>query len=399
MLETSDTGIGAVSPYELIDAIIQNSSANNSNTNPVFRFLETRYEIFNPEINNFSFMCGLVDKYKGSLLHFRVVDRKFYAHGNGANKQVYHKLWKEIIDLSNNAMMINIKSYFMDVNINHNFWDSDDNIKHFVIFVAMTVSSHCSLPFHFAPGLLEAIANKKLTLEELEFFMEKIDCESLKFAKKINPSDFKSLDTSFDTHEEFYRSVIIGNITEKQKAIYQSIASNFEYFDAFNDFTIQLIDKTFSGVYSITVDMVIPLFIFTNEQYLPLWEQFVRSLSEMEMRQMLVAFTNDCSLNTKIKINVTEMLNIDIKISVCFNTVCIHKKLFEKIEYLNNLKYYFEDHDQIVDGYIDNSPELLYGSNIHDSYIHSRSRLSGRRVASEEMPKLLMVILIIARNY
>ena len=348
------------------------TGSNNERRNkPEFIFPYTKYINFDLEKNNFSFICDLIRQFKGYNFDFQITHGKYYAMGKGANKQIYNKLCSELIYSTDNQIMIQFDKHvhFMDINLNNTFWDAEDNIKCFVIFVAMTINAGCVLPFHFVPALLEAIANKKLTLSDLEFYMELIDPESLKFAKKIDSTDFKSLDSDFDTHENFYRSIVIGSITEKQKNIYKSISNYFELFDAFNKFDIRTVDDTFSGLYLITADMVVPLFHFMDEEYLPLWKQFVYSLSEKEIRQMLIAFGNTLSLNDSFFVHVEKDYQMDIKIQTCFHKIYINEKLFEKVEYLDGLKCYFNDCDQISDGRNDYDASLLnYQSPLYSDF-------------------------------
>lgn len=77
--------------------------------------------------------------------------------------------------------------------------------------------------------------------------------------------------------------------------------------------------------------------------------KIIKTLSEKELKQLLITFGNTLSLNKKYSINIHNILNNDIHITTCFSTVSINKKLFENPEHLNNLKLYFCDNDIISD--------------------------------------------------
>jgi len=217
------------------------------------------------------------------------------------------------------------------------------------MFVAMAMNAGCLLPFHFAPGLLEAITYKKMNIFELNFFMEKMDPDLYNTVNKSNPIEFKELDTGFENVEEYYRDRINGQITSKKMKIYNSISKHFELFDAFHNFNIALVDSTFSGLYTMTAEHVFSCTEFTSPRYQDMWKQFVCSLSETEIKQMLITFGSTLALNNKYAVNVVHDLEMDIRITTCFRKIDINKKLFTNMEYLNNLKLYFTDSDQISD--------------------------------------------------
>jgi len=322
-------------------------ASTQTKNGPLFHFEKKESIVFYPETNNLLNILEYIKIYRGCYFNFENQYRDNFAYGKGATRQVYTHLCNELTD----TIMINTHPYFFDINDNCEFWQLDENIESFVVFVAMVIKSGCLLPFHFPPALLEIICHKKLNYEELGFFMEKINPIIFESAQKINSMDFKFLDIGFDNHEEFYHAHIIGHTDDKKLNIYKAISKHFELFDSFNDYKISEIDEKFSGLYTITSDHVIPLISMNNQKYNTQWKKFVRSLSEQELKQMLITFGNTLALNHSYSVNINYNMNTDINIMTCLRTVNINEKLFQNEEHLNNLRQYFSGYDQISDGH------------------------------------------------
>lgn len=334
------------------------SSSAPIDDNGSFPFIGTQYVTFDLDRDNLTTIIDKIKLHKGYNFSFDTTHTKgqYYATGKGATKHVYNKLFEEITS----TIMTVIHPQFIDVNTQHRFWLHDENIECFVRLIAMIIKSNYVLPYHFAPGLLESICGKSLSKSELEFFIDKIDPETYQLVSKINANDFESIDLDFESHEEYYRDTIIGKVTTEKLAIYKSISHHFEIFDAFGHYDCISIDEKFSGAYSLTAEKVLSIMNFTEAEYLPMWKKFVCTLSELDLRKMLIAFGNTISLQNEYIINVHDDVVLyenfpkkimpDIKITSCFHIVSIHRRLFEKQEYLNNLKSYFDAGDTISDG-------------------------------------------------
>ena len=322
------------------------STLFNDRTKPQFKFEGAKRIEFDLEKHNLLHIQEQIKIFKGYEFYFSTIYRNDCAIGCGANRQVYTKLSNDLIE----SILTKTLAYFMDIDETNSFWNSDENIESFVIFIGMIINSGCLLPYHLAPALLETISNKKMTFTELEFFMEKMDSIAFNQLNKISPHDFKSLETNFETHEDYYRWKIIGSPTKKKLDIYKSISGYFELFDSFFDYDIKIIDKTFSGAYCITTEMVLGLtHLLANQEYLLSWQEFIKSLSEAELKQMLILFGNTTCLSKEYTIYVSDTLKTDIHIATCSQSVTLNKKLFENVEYLKNLKIYFTGYDQISD--------------------------------------------------
>lgn len=330
-----------------------NSEFDNVDDNPTFNFVKNKKKIFDLEIDNFDSICTWMDTYDGYIFVFDTIYQNKISTGPGATRQVYHKICTEW--LLEKSILVKTHPYFADINIDHSFWMSTENIKKFVIFLAMAIHSKYIISFHLPPLLLEIISKKKMTLRDLEFYIDKIDPEAYYYAKKINSNEFELLGTDFINHEEYYRSKIIQDISIEKRIIYESISRQFELFDAFNNFNILTIDKTLSGIYEITPDIVFSITLINDcgkdtMKFKKIWKNFLKTLNEKELRQLLITFGNTLSLNKQYSIIITDICNSDIHITTCFSVVNINKKLFENPEHLNNLKLYFKDNDIIDDG-------------------------------------------------
>lgn len=317
---------------------------------PEFKFDSDIEYKFDFGAENFTTVCMLIKENKGISYTFSSIKNKTYAYGSGANKHVYNQLWKEIVG----TIMKPVDSYFMDVNTDHLFWDSEENIECFVVFVAMTIQSGCTLPFHFVPLLLESISHKLLTLPDLELFMEIINPDVLRSAKTLSVTEFQYLDCGFDTHAEYYRNILESTspVSDNKQIIYQLIAQNFGLFESFYDFDTDIIDHTFSGKYKLTAEMVIPMFIIDKEIYEPKWNQFIESLTETELRHLLMVIGNSTSVKNSYRIYVNKFISEDVQITTCSNAISIREDIFTDPELFDNLKHYFNDDTMCVDEYI-----------------------------------------------
>ena len=177
--------------------------------------------------------------------------------------------------------------------------------------------------------------------------MDKIDPVTLASVSKINPLDFELLDIGYDTHEEYYRSIVIGSITNKKYLIYHSISKSFESFNLFFGHDILSIDNILSGSYQVTSEVFLSVVHVADLQYKEIWKKFILSLTESELKYMLSLFENTLSLSDKYTIYISETLQTNIHITTCHKTITINKTFFENITNLETLRLYFSSHIQI----------------------------------------------------
>lgn len=306
------------------------------------RETEQRFDLLH---DNFGTLCSLITIFPGHKFYFSVYKGASFAVGEGSNRQIYQRLMSELIT---KGILVS-DSYFIDVNSSNPFWSDPDNIRFFVVFVAMLINYQCLLAGHFTPVLLECITYKKLSMDDLVFYMELIDPQTLKVASKYDAENFSLMESDFDTHYDLYRHIVCGSIGDDKLAVYRSIAKNFEAFGSFNRFDIQVMDKTFSGAYVITPEMVLPLFL-VDDIYQDQWSTFVKSLTSEEIKRMMLTFTNSLVLQNTIHVYISRTTELDIKVRVCSREVYINVKLFEDDTALYKLKDYFTSDDEIFDG-------------------------------------------------
>lgn len=276
---------------------------------------------------------------------FRTINGNNYAIGNGATRQVYQKLIKDIIlDL-----MTVINPYFVDVNLEKIFWEDDKNIELFVKFIVLVIKNDCLLPYHLHPGILEIISGKQMDNSSLNFFMEKMEPDIYNKTKNLNQKQFDELDSSYNSIEDLYRGKVCGNITNKKMIVYQRIAKYVQLTKLINCHDIISIDLLLSGIYEITPESVLTVLIFNDILYRDYFHNFLNQLNEEELKELLLTFGNTLSLNDKYHININEgEYNSGINISVCTRHISINKKVFDYG--FNELKKYLLGSGSIRDG-------------------------------------------------
>src|SRR5579885_3481657 len=142
-------------------------------------------------IRTFSFydLIGLLKFHENKIFNFDFMDNSNSAHGSGANRQIYQKLANDIL----NDILIKKNEFFVDINEKNKFWDNLSNIKAFARFIFLLLNSNCVLPYHLPPRYLEILSGYDISIEELEYFYDKMFPDTLsKIDKKYknNPSEF-----------------------------------------------------------------------------------------------------------------------------------------------------------------------------------------------------------------
>lgn len=324
------------------------NSSNNNHGMPSFNFSSNEKMTFDFEIHKYTDLFEWINIYKGASISFETKNGKSTAFGAGATKQVYQQIAMDLIG----DVWTKTSNYFVEPNLNNCFWSDHDNIYALVMFIGMIVQSGSVLPYHLSPGLLEKIVNKKMSLIDLKFFLEKIDPDVYGSVKKIetNHVPFESLDTGFNDLESYLRAILVSD-QEKFIHTYEQIAGNFELFDSMFDYDIQLMDKVLSGSYEITHDAVFNIINFNSVKRYDMWKEFVYNLTESELKQMLLTFGNSLTLNTTYNVYLSWSTEVDIRIATCIKSITIHKRLFANKETLDGLRNYFTGTDQIHDRY------------------------------------------------
>lgn len=176
-------------------------------------------------------------------------------------------------------------------------------------------------------------------LEDLDYAYVSFDFESL-------DSGYKTHDSGYKTHDEFYRSLIIDGRDRKE------LGTKLDQFKL----SVRKLDYLLSGDYQldrvaifsnfkihVDCDVSIKIGMATN-----MWREYINNLSESDLYQLLLTFTNTVSLSTKRDIHIVNM-NLDIDISTCTRTIKIKEYFFANMENLNLLTEYFRLDDTIVE--------------------------------------------------
>jgi len=298
---------------------------------------------FKLNIMTFHDFLSTLKFFKNCLFNFNLIDNQNNSYGSGANRSVYLKMANDMIG---NILVQNGK-YFVDVNTNHIFWDNIVNIESFGRFIYLLLASKTILPFHLPPKYLEILSGNPMTKEEIEYFYEKMYPGIVIDEKyKNNPQEFTKLDVGYNNYEEMIRSEVF-NENDKTLAIYYSLA---EYQKHLFDYPVNVatMDYVLSGHYLITGEMVKKIFKIRHtlsSVYETIWNSFIDTLTSDEIKQMLVTFSNNLSMNQIIYIIIKDDIQIDIKIYTCMGEVYINKQLFKNSATLSNLKIYFKGQD------------------------------------------------------
>ena len=372
---------------------------------PTINFQRIVYLDYNCNQHDIVYVMGEISYQYDCHFFFKLRDGNNTAIGPGANRQVYQKLCQELTNNKidgNETILTMTNSYFVDVNDKCKFWDSHENVKLFVVLIGMIIKAEC-LQYHFSPALLEAITYKTMDINDLEFYMDKIDPDMLNYAKKVSAEDFEDLGVDFDDHIGLYRGKIIGDQSLEKIIIYGMIAENFQFFDSFSNYKIRDVDNFFSGPYKITPELVMPIMKISEEKYIKPWNRFISSLNEHELKQLLLTFGNSLSLQHNYSIHITDLV-ADVHISTCSRTIAIRQDLFDNDEQLSILKSYLINKEEYISDYThshtvvnddldglrlndsdDDSDEVpnLYDPNRFDDYEPYRSQNTNRTEGSQ----------------
>lgn len=321
---------------------------NSVQVNPEFHFRNYRDLDFDIKNATWQDFFNIIRENRDSQFQFHVLDGNHMAYGIGATKQVYQKVFQNLVEDG----IFSIDGYFMDINLKHVFWCDDDNLELLVIFIALMVKTGCLLTYHFHPTLLECIVNREMTIAEMEFFVEKIDTELVKNINKMDEQQLQDMGYDKGAISKIYREKLIQHLNNDLINLQKRFAKHFEMFDAFNKYNVIDIDKYFSGVYNITPQQIINITHVFDEEYREIWNNFVNSLCELELRQMLLYFGNSLSLNNNYTIHVSDTMSTDIHVTTCAGIITIHRNIIQNIK---QLKIILCDgntiHDTISDGH------------------------------------------------
>ena len=299
-------------------------------------------------------------------IYYEILDKnEHFGTGDGANRNVYMHLNST---MEEHNIVVRVNQYFSNLNYENYLFENEININALAKFIHTSIKYDCKLPFHLHPTLLEEIVeyNRGYPMDddEIIYFMKTLYPDIYKSSIVVAENDFKDLDCGFNTHMEYYKSLIYGSYGSddmetsiKKNTINGTIAMFYLDNQMFSDILSVIdLDKLISGNYVITHDIVIEKMSVEPEHYTEEWELFIKTLSYDELKNMLILITNSISLDEPIKVCICSMNSIngndveeDIRISTCFRKVSINENIF-KNKMTENLKQYFISKDiQCID--------------------------------------------------
>ena len=300
-------------------------------------------------------LFNVMNEYPLTYFNFNIISQH-KAYGNGSSKQIYTCVMDNIID-----KLLSIQGYFLDISMdNLKFWNFEDNIELFVSYIGLYITSGCILPYHFHPILLQKITGKPMTqTQQMEF----LKYYSPDIYVKINKDNFDvALTTGYDTIEEYITTdFFMRDIPEWKLNLYDKIAKYFvKKFPTICDYSCTDLDILISGYYELKSSDVVKIMSIDNELYQKMWICFIDSLTQNQLKKLLLLCGNTLCIKSKFNITVCDYLKTDIHITTCCLQVSLNQKLFESDETLSQLKIYLDEVDQtIVDMY--NWPDCVYG--------------------------------------
>lgn len=318
------------------------------------------------------------------------------AIGDGVARQFYSQCIDEIIGIG----AFTLDGPFMNVDPTNDFWEDQDNI-YCLVRLIMLILKDGVLPYHLSPWLLSSIIQKPLADYELEFFLDKKDPDMVSKLAAPGANKIITDELGYESKKDYLEFLLDKNhhrsateIYRKTADLYSRIAQAFEMTGLQHMSETISLDEHLSGRYQITNEAVYRLLNFTESTLIPLWKEFIYSLSEKDLKNMLLTFTGGLSMNHSILIEVKN-LDIDFNAQICNRKVVLNRQLFTDLTTLKNLIISFTNNDTIsdykrVDGHLvrsDGSVPLFPLDGIPNfliQIIEIRNNLNGNFLPAEE---------------
>jgi hypothetical protein len=272
-------------------------------------------------------------------LSFRIVNEDLsLAYGNGASREICHKIINELIS----DKSIRIDGYFGKFSNGTTIsklrelisWENLMQTLAAVIIGANTLGY--ILPFHFEPQLL--FHSDDLTKSDCEFYCKIMFPETFESVSKLSRKELTE-STAYDSIEDYYKDLVC-RLRSDEQVEYGIFVETLNC--GFNEKGLVL-DKKLSGDYVFLLNNVIKMFYYNSdvdsvtnlvlEEY---WTNFLKTLNEIELKQLLMAVGSTISLNAVYNVNCRDVPGV--KISTCFGSISINP-IFVEEKY--DLKSYF----------------------------------------------------------
>jgi hypothetical protein len=284
-------------------------------------------------------------------LKFRLVNAdNSIAYGDGADREVYNRIFKEIVKVNGYFGQFCLEPNLLNV------FNCEDLMKTLATVVYEANFAGYIPPFHFEPWLLG-----ELTDADYEFYFKIKFPETFSTVSKLSNDEFIATDLGFESKIAYYRSMII-----KPNEIPEIQLFTDKLRSLFGTNSVIELDRILSGNYVLRLADIINMFSYETDSEFPFtsqignnvsrpelrsvcdsdvtttelstyWESFLATLCEDELKQLLMTIGGTISISAFYKI-VCRSNSPGIKISTCFGFATINPIFIkEKID----LKSYF----------------------------------------------------------
>lgn len=309
---------------------------------------------FDLEKDNLETIINLVKNFPMMHINFKTnYGGKNNAYGIGATREVFKLISREMA----NTIFRKKNNFNVDINDSDPFWLKENFVKDLSNLFYLMIAYDFVLPYHLPFDLLEAITNSVTSEEMIREHAKRINPEAYQSAAGVDVKDFESLDSGYETHLEFYRSLVIDDTLNRKElydSFYQELGTKLEPLKC----TVKELDYVLSGDYQLDRKAVFNNFTIRIGDEVQLdvttvslmWREYIEGLSEEHLYQLLITLTNTVSLSKPYMISISKM-KLDIKISTCTRMAHINEYFFAKMDNLNSLTKYFVVEDTIVETY------------------------------------------------
>jgi hypothetical protein len=293
-------------------------------------------------------------------IRFEYKDGHNEGIGAGSDRHCKSVVLKRIIDecFEHDGMFI-IPKY------DHSVFDIM-NVDNLMKIIRSCRTSGVLISGHFHPSVVEVMINRPLQRFELEYYLELMDPTFYKYAhgldekykseKKLYQQDIA---TGHDSYDLMIREKVIGKeLTDDQNDLIRRMDMDLlEYQSAVE------LDLMISEPYQYDRSQIIDMFeinfddSYSDYEYSDKWNHLIISLSDQEIRSMLILFTGSTSIDKTISLGIRHMPlydhsteSTDIEIHSCNNTVYISHRIIDSQETLDGIRIYFSDHNDSMHG-------------------------------------------------
>jgi len=260
------------------------------------------------------------------------------AHGYGAVRQYIGNIIGSLLD----SEILLVNGFFMYFNPEMHFFKNSEKMIKLAHLVSLNAHCEGTLPYHLSPRVLEIICGP-MNQGVIEYFFDKMQ-PSLSHILSKDYTHIWRDDMEYDTFEAYLRDNMLVNFTYLELLFGTCLK---ELLTCPNHIEL---DIKFSGEYNISHTMVLRCMKMKSSmspRQQGLWTAFIKGLSQSELIDLLMYFTNSKSCENEITITVDPSPKVDVNISTCGKIVSIAERLFTNLETLSALKALFANYQNI----------------------------------------------------